>query len=135
MVKLKLDQQQEFVIGGYKPGFDSFESLLAGYYEGAKLPFAAKVRAGFTPASRRAVASLFRGLEAKRCPFADLPSIKSGHWGEGITTEDMRELRWLKPTLVAQVRFVEWTMDQHLRHAAFVGIRDDKEARDVRREP
>jgi bifunctional non-homologous end joining protein LigD len=46
----------------------------------------------------------------------------------------MRELRWLKPKLVAQVRFVEWTTDQHLRHAAFVGIRDDKEARDVRRE-
>jgi bifunctional non-homologous end joining protein LigD len=133
-VKLKLDQQQEFVIGGYKPGFDGFDSLLVGYYENARLLFAAKVRAGFTPASRRAVASLFKGLQTTRCPFADLPTNKSGHWGEGITAEDMPSLRWLEPKLVAQVRFVEWTTDQRLRHASFVGMREDKKAKQVRRE-
>jgi bifunctional non-homologous end joining protein LigD len=46
----------------------------------------------------------------------------------------MAEMRWLTPTLVAQIRFVEWTADGHLRHAAFLGVRDDKPARRVRRE-
>jgi bifunctional non-homologous end joining protein LigD len=46
----------------------------------------------------------------------------------------MAEMQWVTPSLVAQVRFVEWTADQHLRHAAFLGLRDDKRARDVRRE-
>jgi bifunctional non-homologous end joining protein LigD len=51
-----------------------------------------------------------------------------------VTAEQMAEMRWLKPKLVAQIRFVEWTADQHLRHAAFLGLRQDKAAKDVRRE-
>ena len=52
-----------------------------------------------------------------------------------MTAEQMGEMEWLKPRLVAQIRFVEWTADDHLRHAAFLGLRDDKAPAEVRREP
>jgi bifunctional non-homologous end joining protein LigD len=80
------------------------------------------------------VAARVRPLEASRCPFVDLPNSRTSHWGGGVTAEQMAEMRWLTPTLVAQIRFVEWTADGHLRHAAFLGVRDDKPARRVRRE-
>jgi len=80
------------------------------------------------------VAAALRPLETERCPFVDLPSSKTSHWGGGVTAEQMQEMRWVKPTLVAQIRFVEWTADGHLRHAAFLGLRTDKAARGVRRE-
>ena len=51
-----------------------------------------------------------------------------------LTAEEMKECRWLKPQLVAQIEFTEWTPDGHLRHASFVGLRDDKEARQIVRE-
>jgi bifunctional non-homologous end joining protein LigD len=133
-VKLKLDKQQEFVVGGYRPGYGTLDTLLVGYYEGADLIFASKVRAGFTPHLRADVVRRFDGLHAQRCPFVNLPSSHTSHWGWGVTAEQMSEMRWLKPRLVAQVRFVEWTADGHLRHAAFIGLRDDKNPKDVRRE-
>ena len=55
-------------------------------------------------------------------------------WGGGVTADEMREMQWVKPELVAQIRFVEWTAEGRLRHAAFLGLRSDKSARDVRRE-
>jgi bifunctional non-homologous end joining protein LigD len=73
-------------------------------------------------------------LHVERCPFVDLPSSRSAHWGGGVTAEQMSEMRWLRPRLVAQIRFVEFTAEGHLRHAAFLGLRLDKRARDVRRE-
>jgi len=134
-LKLKLDRQQEFVIGGYRPGPHGLDALLAGYYDGKKLKFAGKVRAGFTPHLRRDVVEKLKPLHTSRCPFADLPNLKTSHWGGGVTAEQMAEMQWLEPKLVAQVRFVEWTADDHLRHAAFLGLRDDKAPEDVRREP
>ena len=68
------------------------------------------------------------------CPFVDLPNPKASRWGGGVTAEEMREMQWVKPELVAQVRFVEWTAEGRLRHAAFLGLRSDKSAREVRRE-
>jgi bifunctional non-homologous end joining protein LigD len=133
-VKLKLDKQQEFVVGGYRPGPHGLDSLLVGYYEGKELRFAGKVRAGFTPHLRREVFSHFGPLHTPTCPFADLPNSKTSHWGGGVTPEQMSEMQWLKPKLVAQIRFVEWTADGHLRHAAFLGMRTDKPASRVRRE-
>jgi ATP dependent DNA ligase C terminal region len=53
---------------------------------------------------------------------ANLPEAKSGRWGEGLTAEKMKECRWLKPVLVGQVEFVEWTLDGHLRHSRFVAL-------------
>src|SRR3954447_26373773 len=133
-VKLKLDKQQEFVIGGYRPGPNGVDALLVGYYEGKELRFAGKGRAGFTPHLRREVVEALRPLQIAKCPFVDLPNSKTSHWGGGVTAEQMAEMVWVKPKLVAQIRFVEFTNDGHLRHAAFLGLRADKWASDVRRE-
>jgi bifunctional non-homologous end joining protein LigD len=133
-VKLKLDKQQEFVVGGYRPGTHGVDALLVGYHDVGGLRFAGKVRAGFTPHLRRDVFELVKPLHATACPFVDLPNSKASHWGGGVTNEQMAEMQWTRPRLVAQIRFVEWTSDGHLRHAAFLGIRTDKTAKDVRRE-
>ena len=133
-LKLKLGHVQEFVIGGYNPDGDTFQSLLVGYYEGAKLMFAGKVRQGFNPISRRKLFDVLTRLTSPRCPFANLPSSKKSHFGEGVTAEDMKKLKWLKPRLVAQVQFAEWTSYGLLRHATYLGLRDDKAPRDVKRE-
>ena len=134
-VKLKLEKQQEFVIGGYRPdGSESLDALLVGYYAGRELLFAGKVRAGFIPPVRREVTNKLKTLRVDTCPFANLPDDKKSRWGAGITAEEMREMQWTRPQLVAQIRFVEFTGDGRLRHAAFLGLRTDKEARKVRRE-
>jgi bifunctional non-homologous end joining protein LigD len=133
-VKVRFAKRQEFVIGGYKPNTTNFDSLLVGYFDGAKLVCAGKVRSGFTPHLRIEVFREVRPLEATRCPFVNLPSTKISHWGEGITAEEMETLHWVKPLRVAEVSFAEWTRDGSLRHAAFVGLRNDKPPRDVRRE-
>jgi len=134
-VKLKLEQQQELVIGGYRPeGSSGFDALLVGYYEAGKLRFAGKVRAGFTPHIRRELLGKLTALAASECPFANLPDSSAGHWGGGITADQMSQMRWTKPQLVAQIRFTEWTAEKRLRHAAFLGLRVDKAPQEVRRE-
>jgi bifunctional non-homologous end joining protein LigD len=133
-VKVQFKRQQEFVIGGYKPDGNSFSSIAAGYYDNGKLMFAGKVRAGFNPYSRRELLNLMQPLKTSHCGFADLPSGKTSHWGEGMTAEQMAEMQWLKPKLVCQVRFTEWTRDAHLRHADYLGLRTDKKPEDVVRE-
>ena len=135
-VKLKLERQQEFVIGGYRPdGTNGLDALLVGYYEGKELRFAGKVRAGLVPHVRREVLGKLKPLQAQDCPFANLPDSDVGRWGGGITADQMPEMHWTKPKLVAQIKFVEWTAENRLRHAAFLGLRLDKSAREVRREP
>ena len=113
---------------------EKFDAIVVGYYEGDRLLYAARTRNGFTPATRAALKQRFRGLEISSCPFANLPEARSGRWGQGLTAEKMAECRWLKPVLVAQLEFLEWTADNHLRHARFVGLREDKRARAVTRE-
>jgi bifunctional non-homologous end joining protein LigD len=134
-VKLKLERQQEFAIGGYRPdGSNGLDALLVGYYQGRELRFAGKVRAGLVPHVRREVLEKLKPLQVQDCPFANLPDVDTGRWGGGITAAQMPEMRWTKPQLVAQIRFVEWTAESRLRHAAFLGLRADKSARQVRRE-
>jgi bifunctional non-homologous end joining protein LigD len=133
-VKMRINQGQEFVIGGYTPTSKNFDSILVGYYEGKSLLYAAKVRNGFVPVSRAALFRRFRGLERATSPFRNLPESKRGRWGEGLTAEDMRKCRWLQPRLVAAVEFLEWTPEKHLRHPRFVGLRDDKDSEQVLRE-
>jgi bifunctional non-homologous end joining protein LigD len=132
--KLKLENQQEFVIGGYRPGSNGIDALLVGYYDDTGLWFAGKVRAGFVPHLRREVSRVLKPRHADECPFVDLPNPKSSRWGGGVTAGEMREMQWVGPERVAQVRFVEWTAEGRLRHAAFLGLRSDKSAREVRRE-
>ena len=133
-VKVRFNRRQEFVIGGYKPGPINFESILVGCYEGRKLLFASKVRAGFREHTRADVYARIKPLVAARCPFSNLPNSGTSHWGEGISAEDMTKLVWVQPKVVVEVEFVEWTLDGLLRHPVFTAVRDDKLARDVRRE-
>jgi ATP-dependent DNA ligase len=128
---VKVSRGQEFVIGGYIPAGGTFDALLVGYYEGDRLLFIAKVRHGFVPETRAQVFRRVAGLETDACPFANLPEPKSARRGRALTADTMRQCRWLKPKLVAQVAFADWTDADHLRHARFVGLRDDKDAREV----
>ena len=119
------------MIGGYTPGIP-FDALIVGVYEGERLNFVAKVRAGFVPHSRREVFKRFDGLKIEKCPFSNLPEKRRTMWA--LTTDEMKECTWLKPKLVAQIEFQEWTPDGHLRHSSFAGLREDKEAKTVKRE-
>lgn len=133
-VKVRFARRQELVIGGFKPSGRTFDSLVVGYYDGPRLMSAGKVRNGLTPHLRADLFARMQPLVTKRCPFVNLPSSGSSHWGEGITAEEMTLLAWVKPKLVAEISFVEWTRDGSLRHAAFLALRNDKLPRDVRRE-
>ena len=103
-------------------------------YAGARLVFIAKIRNGFVPATRREVMARMRPIETTRCPFANLPEPANARRGLALTAEVMKRCRWVKPRLVVQVAFTEWTDKDHLRHARYLGMRDDKPAREIRRE-
>lgn len=133
-LKMRINQGQELVIAGYTPTDKNLDALVIGYYEGDKLIYAARTRNGFTPGSRVELFKRMKPLEIEECPFANLPEAKSGRWGAGLTLQKMADCRWLKPVLVGQFEFVEWTDVNHLRHTKFMGLRDDKKAKDVRRE-
>ena len=101
------------------PSPKNFDALVIGYYEDGKLMYAARTRNGFTPASRAELFRKIKPLEITDCPFANLPEKKAGRWGAGLTAAKMAECRWVKPLLVGQFEFVEWTEDAHLRHSRF----------------
>ena len=128
-----MNRSQEFVIGGYTRSGSTFDALVFGYYDGDDLVYVARTRNGFTPAVRAQLFKRFKALLTDECPFVNLPEARSGRWGQGLTKAKMAECQWLKPVLVAQVEFVEWTADDHLRHSRFVGLREDKPAREVMR--
>jgi DNA ligase D-like protein (predicted ligase) len=132
--KMRVNLGQEFVIGGYTIGGRIFDALIFGYYEEKRLIYASRTRNGFTPAIREELLNRFRRLETPECPFTNLPEGRSGRWGQGLTAAKMKDCRWLKPVLVGQFEFVEWTTDNHLRHSRFVGLRVDKKPVDVGRE-
>lgn len=127
-IKLKTVQEQEFVIGGYtepKGSRQYFGSLLVGYYEKGRLRFASKVGTGFDEAGLKELHDRLTKLERRDSPFISLPSVARICAGN---------CTWLKPVLVCQVRFSEWTRDGGLRQPVFLGLRTDKPAKDVRRE-
>jgi bifunctional non-homologous end joining protein LigD len=123
-VKVKCRLEQELVIGGYTPPEGSrvgLGALLLGVHEEGKLRFAGKVGTGFT---RKTLVDLEAALRSRRVassPFAgSVPAAARA--------------RWVRPELVAQVAFTEWTKDGRLRHPAFLGLREDKNAQEVVRE-
>jgi len=132
-IKLKIEHEQEFVIGGYRPGRDGMEALLVGCHERQALRFAGIVRTGLVKRLRLQIGAQLRAIHSAACPFGDLPGTGSSH-PSGLTTEDIAEIQWVEPRLVAQIRFAEWTADQRLRHPRFIGLRSDKPARSVQRE-
>jgi bifunctional non-homologous end joining protein LigD len=132
--KYRLNVGQEFVVGGYTPGTGGFDALIVGVYQGKDLMFAARVRAGFVPATRREVFAQIKHLKSAKCPFANLPEKSEGRWGQGLTADKMKGCVWLKPEAVVRVDFAEWTGGGKLRHTKFVAMRDDKDPRKVVRE-
>jgi ATP-dependent DNA ligase len=132
-VKMRTNKEQELVIGGYVPAPKNFDSIIVGYYERDDLIYVARVRTGFVPALRVKVFERFHKLEIKTCPFSNLPQRDKGRWGQALTADKMSECRWLKPQLVAQIEYADWTDVNHLRHSKFIALRDDKPAKDVRR--
>ena len=96
--------------------------------------FAARVRAGFVPATRRQVFAKIKDLKVAGCPFVNLPEQSEGRWGQGLTAQKMKSCVWLKPKIVVRIDFAEWTGAGKLRHTKFVGLRDDKDPRGVVRE-
>ena len=126
-VKIKCVNEQEFVIGGFTDPQGSragLGALLVGYYEpdGKTLVYAGKVGTGFNREMLLHLRRRLKGLEQARSPFqkGELPR------GPGI--------HWVKPELVAEIGFTEWTQNNMLRHPRFEGLRTDKKAREVRRE-
>ena len=75
-MKMRVNQGQEFVIGGYTPGANGIDAIIVGYYRGRDLIYVARTRNGFVPASRRSVFQKIRGLEAEECPFTNLPETR-----------------------------------------------------------
>jgi bifunctional non-homologous end joining protein LigD len=131
--KFKWNLEQEFVIGGYTPPKGArpyFGAILVGFYEGKKLLFASKVGSGFDTELLKSLLDRFQKYRRPGCPFVNLPEKLPG----GLTPAEMRTCTWLKPELVCQIRFTEWTRDNHLRHPLFLGLREDKPASEVVRE-
>ena len=121
-LKLKLTSEQEFVIAGYTPGErEHFGSLALGYYEGGKLLYAGNVGTGFNGRNLAELWELIRPLEIAKMPFAHADKIPKG-------------TKWVKPELVAQIKFANWTGDRKLRAPVYLGLRDDKSSKEVSRE-
>jgi bifunctional non-homologous end joining protein LigD len=136
-VKFKITKAQEFVIGGYtlpEGGRKYFGSLLVGYQGPEGLLFAGRVGTGFSEKLLASIDAQLQKLRRSTCPFINLPEKSKGRWGLGITPAVMKRCLWVKPVLVAQVKFTEWTLDDQLRQPVFLGLRTDKEAKDIVRE-
>ena len=122
-LKLKCVHEQELVVGGWTDPQRSrtgFGALLVGYYADGGLRYAGKVGTGFDHRMLADLSARFRDLAAEGSPFADPVREKGAHW--------------LRPELVAQIGFSEWTRDGKLRHPRYLGLREDKAAHDVVRE-
>ena len=136
-LKIKTALEQEFVIGGYTQPRGSrgyFGSILLGYYQDGQLLFASKAGTGFNHKSLRELYKTFQKLRTNKPAFINVPASRKSKWGEGLTAAEMKRCTWLRPELVCQIRFTEWTDDGGLRHPVFLGLRDDKIATDVVRE-
>jgi len=122
--KLKIVHEQEFVIGGWTDPRQTrtyFGALLLGVYEGDQLVYVGHTGTGFNERELARVMKLLKPLETKTCPFVNVPKSNE-------------RPHWVRPELVAQIKFTEWTADAKLRHPVYLGLRDDKKPTDVRRE-
>lgn len=123
-LKIKHLNEQEFVIGGYthpKGSRKGFGSLLVGEYKGGRLLFRGHVGTGFNDATIEKLKKQLDKHKAKESPFAHSQLI-----------EEKTVAQWIKPELVAQLKFAEWTGDKQLRQAVFMGLREDKKAAEVK---
>lgn len=119
-LKVKCKRQQEFVIGGWTPSDrrTGFKSLLVGTFRDGKLVYAGRVGTGFDERALESLSARLKQLARKDSPFVEVP-------------REVRRSKWVKPELVAEIEFAEFTSDGILRHPSFQGLREDKPARDV----
>jgi|SRR5438094_3729809 len=120
-LKVKVRKESEFVIGGYTPpegARTEFGALLVGLYDGDRLRYTGKVGTGFTAKTLRELGAKLRRLRTETSPFDPAPRL--------------RDATWVRPELVAQIAFHEWTADGKLRQPAFLGLREDKDPRECR---
>jgi bifunctional non-homologous end joining protein LigD len=125
-LKIKCGRSQEFVIAGYTPsvkGMAGFGSLILGVYDHGKLIYAGRVGTGFSLRQRVELAEKLDRIARDTSPFAVRPK-----------EQGLRDAHWAEPILVGAVNFTEWTDDGSIRHPSFQGLREDKNAREVRRE-
>jgi bifunctional non-homologous end joining protein LigD len=123
-LKFKCGNEQELVIGGYTtPGGSrvSFGALLLGYYEKGKLHYAGKVGTGFNQEILIDLGAELKKLKTDKNPFVNFDI-------------SMKDICWIKPILVCEVQFTEWTSGNKLRHPSYLGLRRDKDAKEVRKE-
>ena len=124
-LKSKCVHRQELIIGGFtepEGARAGLGALLVGYHEGGALRFAGKVGTGFTQAGALGLRKQLDAIESDECPFTPRPA------GLG------KRVHWVRPRLVAEIEFGEWTGDGKVRHASFQGLRRDKRAREVVRD-
>ena len=120
-VKSKCIQRQEFVIGGYSDGEGArlgFGALLLGVFDGSKLRYVGRCGTGFNAKQLTGLAATLRKIQTKESPY-DLKSPRG------------RDIHWVRPELVAEIKFAEWTADKHLRAPVFIALRTDKPAREI----
>jgi len=122
-IKIKCDNRQEFVIGGYtlsdkKAG--GISSLLLGAYAGGELIYAGRAGTGFTERSMKELAAKFESIKRDSPPFKNAPPVRKNE-----------RATWLRPEMVAEIKFAEWTADNLLRQASFKGLRTDKNPKEV----
>jgi bifunctional non-homologous end joining protein LigD len=126
--KVKNRPQQEVVIGGFTAGAGNrsgtFGALLVGYHQGGHLRFGGGVGTGFDQALLGQLGTQLRDLAQPECPFDPPPP-----------SAYTREATWVRPVLVAEIAFAEWTSEGLVRQASFLGLRDDKDPPEVIREP
>lgn len=120
-LKIKCYKRQEFVIGGYTTTEKNktLSAILVGYYKNKKLIFAGKVGTGFSEEIKKELSSKFKKITTNKSPFSETLNLKAN---------------WLSPTLVAEIQYTEFTKENVLRQPSFVGLREDKNPKDVKLE-
>jgi len=124
-LKLKIEFRQEFVIGGYTEPRNSREhigALLLGYFDKDRFIYVGHTGGGFTRQGLEEMYKRLKPLEVKTSPFAETPKTN-------------QKAHWVRPEVVVEVKFSEWTADRRLRQPIFLGVRDDKDAKEVGLEP
>jgi bifunctional non-homologous end joining protein LigD len=119
--KLKIEFREEFVVGGYTEPRNTREhigALLLGYFDGGRFIYVGHTGGGFTRQALNDMYKRLKPLERKTSPFEETPKTNE-------------KAHWVKPEVVVEVKFSEWTADRRLRQPIFVGLRDDKDAKDV----